>query len=61
MDFVKDVVENVWVQRFFWSAIVILVSVIIYGIVSRIINRREQRKSKLLTNKKNIKNYTTAL
>ena len=52
MDFVKDVIENIWVQRVFWSLIVIIVSVIIYGIISRVIKRREQRKSKLLTNKK---------
>ena len=52
MDFVKDIVENEWVQKFFWSFITIIVSVIIYGIVSRIISRREQKKSKLLTNKK---------
>lgn len=52
MDFVKDIVENIWVQRFFWSFIVIIISVIIYGVISRVISRREQRKSKLLTNKK---------
>ena len=52
MDFVKDIVENIWVQRFFWSFIVIVISVIVYGIISHIISRREKRKSKLLANKK---------
>ena len=52
MDFVKDVVENVWVQRFFWSFIVILVSIIIYSIISRAITRRDQRKAKAAVNKK---------
>ena len=52
MDFIKDIVDNIWIQRAFWSLIVILISVIIYGIISHIINRREQKKSKLLTNKK---------
>jgi len=52
MDFVKDIVENVWVQRVFWSLVVIIISIIIYNIISHVINRREKRKSKLFTNKK---------
>ena len=52
MDFVKDIVENVWVQRVFWSAVVIIISVIIYTIISGALDRHEKRKSKLLTNKK---------
>lgn len=52
MDFIEEVIHNVWVQRFFWSAIVIIASIIIYALISRIINRREQSKTKLLTNKK---------
>ena len=52
MDFVADVVENVWVQRFFWSAIVIIISLIIYKVISGIFDRREKKKSKLLANKK---------
>lgn len=52
MDLIKDIIDNIWVQRAFWSFIVILVSFIIYGIISGIINRREQKKSKLLANKK---------
>ena len=52
MDFFNDVINNIWVQRFFWSAVVIIASIIIYAIISRVISRREQQKSKLLTNKK---------
>ena len=52
MDFVKDVIENVWVQRIFWSLITIIVSVIIYAIISKTLDGHEKRKSKLLTNKK---------
>ncbi len=52
MDLIKDIIDNIWVQRAFWSFVVILVSFIIYGIISGIINRREQKKSKLLANKK---------
>lgn len=52
MDFVKDVVENVWVQRFFWSLITIIISVFIYRLIARAYDRREQRKAKLMANKK---------
>ena len=52
MDLIKDIIDNIWIQRAFWSFIVILASFIIYGIISGIINRREQKKSKLLANKK---------
>ena len=52
MDFAQDVVENIWAQRFFWSVIVIIVSVILYKIISGIFERREKHKSTLLINKK---------
>lgn len=53
MDFVKDVLENVWVQRGFWSIIVILFSLFIYRIITRILNRKEKKTSKLMSSKKN--------
>ncbi len=52
MDIVAEIVENIWVQRLFWSSIVILVSILIYRIIARFFDRREQKKSKLLVNKK---------
>ena len=53
MDFVKDIIENVWVQRGFWSAIVILFSLFIYHVITKILNGKEKKSSKLMSNKKN--------
>ena len=53
MDFIKDIIENIWVQRFFWSAVVIIVSVILYGVIAKIQTRHERKKNKFLSNKKN--------
>ena len=53
MDFVKQFIENVWVQRIFWSAIVILFSLLIYHVIARILNGREKKSSKIMSNKKN--------
>ncbi|MBR2994194.1 mechanosensitive ion channel family protein [Candidatus Saccharibacteria bacterium] len=53
MDFIEHLIENVWVQRVFWSAIVILFSLLIYHVVARILNGREKRGSKIMSNKKN--------
>lgn len=53
MDFVKDILENVWVQRGFWSAIVVLFSLFLYHIITRVLNRKEKKSSKLMSSKKN--------
>ncbi len=53
MDFIRDIVENVWVRRCFWSAIVILISILIYAIISRFLTRKEKKNSKILSNKQN--------
>lgn len=52
MDWFNEVVNNIWVQRFFWSFVVVNVSVIIYAIISRALNKHEKSKSKLSANKK---------
>ena len=52
MDFLNELIQNIWIQRVFWSIIAIVVSVIIYGIISHFINRHERKKTKLSTNKK---------
>ena len=52
MDFIKDIIENVWVQRIFWSLVTIVISTIIYAIISRALDKHEKRKTKLLANKK---------
>lgn len=53
MDFVEHLIENVWIQRIFWSAIVVLFSLLIYHVIARILNGREKKNSKIMSNKKN--------
>ena len=53
MDFIKDVIENVWFQRAFWSLIVILFALLIYRLAARFLNNREKKNSKIMANKKN--------
>lgn len=53
MDFLKDIVENVWVQRAFWSVIVILFSLFIYCVITRVLNNKEKKTSKIMSNRKN--------
>ena len=53
MDFIEDLVKNVWIQRLFWSAIVIVFSLLIYRIIARVLNGREKKTSKIMSNKKN--------
>ena len=53
MDFIKSIIENVWIQRLFWSAIVVVLSLLIYRIVARVLDGRENKNSKIMSNKKN--------
>lgn len=53
MDFVEQIIKNVWVQRLFWSAIVIVLSLLIYRVIARVLNGREKKTSKIMSNKKN--------
>ena len=53
MDFFKDIIENVWVQRAFWSVIVVLFGLLIYCIITRILNNKEKKASKIMSSKKN--------
>lgn len=53
MDFIGKFVENVWVQRIFWSIIVVVFSLLIYRVVARVLNGREKKTSKIMNNKKN--------
>lgn len=52
MEWLNEIVNNIWVQRIFWSLVVIIISTIIYAIISKALNKHEKRKSKLLANKK---------
>lgn len=53
MDFIEDFIKNVWIQRLFWSAIVILFSLLIYRIVTRVLTSKEKKSSKIMSSKKN--------
>ena len=53
MDFIEHFIKNVWVQRLFWSAIVIIFSLLIYRVVSKVLTGREKKNSKIMSSKKN--------
>ena len=53
MDFVEDFIKNVWVQRLFWSTIVILISLLVYRIISHFLTAKEKKASRILSTKKN--------
>ncbi len=53
MDLLKNIIENVWVQRAFWSAVVVLFSLLIYHIIARFLDSKEKKNSKILSQKKN--------
>lgn len=53
MDIINDFLKNVWVQRLFWSIIVVLASLLIYHVLAKILGRREKKASKIMSSKKN--------
>lgn len=53
MKFVEGIIDNVWIQRLIWSAIVILVSLLVYKVVTRILSSKEKKNSKIMSTKKN--------
>ena len=53
MDFIEDFIKNAWVQRLIWSVIVILVSIVIYRIIVKILSSKENKNSRIMSNKKN--------
>ena len=53
MNFLKNIVDNVWFQRAFWSVVVILLAIAIYLILSKFLTGKENKNSKILSNKKN--------
>lgn len=53
MDLLERIVENVWVQRGFWSVVVILFSLFIYRIITKVLSNKEKKTSKIISNKKN--------
>lgn len=53
MKFIEDFLKNAWVQRLIWSVIVILVSLLIYRIIARLLDKKEKKSSKIMSNKRN--------
>lgn len=53
MQLLKDIIDNIWFQRAFWSVIVVLLSLLIYHVISRILNGREKKNSRIMSSKKN--------
>ncbi|MBR3138486.1 mechanosensitive ion channel family protein [Candidatus Saccharibacteria bacterium] len=53
MKFLEAIFGNIWVQRCFWSLILILFSFLVYHIVARFLNNKEKKNSKILSSKKN--------
>lgn len=53
MDFLKGIVENTLVQRIFWSVIVVAIGVLIYRTIAKVLNTKEEKNSKILSDKKN--------
>ena len=53
MHLMENIINNIWIQRLFWSALVVLISFLIYRIVSKILAKKEQKSSKILSTKKN--------
>ena len=53
MDFIESFIKNEWVQRLFWSIIVVVISLLLYRIATKILSHREQKTSKIMSTKKN--------
>lgn len=53
MNILETLINNVWIQRAFWSAIIIIFSLIIYRIITGFLNSKEKKNSKILSDKKN--------
>lgn len=53
MDFIENIIGNIWIQRIFWSVIVILASTLLYMVFARILSAREKKNVKVFSNKKN--------
>ena len=53
MDFIKDIIDNIWFRRAFWSIVVVLLAIAIYLILSKFLTGKETKNSKILSSKKN--------
>lgn len=53
MNDIDKIINNVWVQRLFWSCIVIVISIAAYFVISWFIAKKEKKNSKLFSSKRN--------
>lgn len=53
METIKNILENTWVQRGIWSFIVVLISGLVYFLISKFLTKKEKANTKILSQKKN--------
>lgn len=53
MQLIQDILNNIWFQRSFWSIIVVLLSLLLYHAVTKVLNAKEKKSSRILSDKKN--------
>ncbi len=53
MKFIEEIIGNIWVQRLIWSIVVILASLLVYRIISKLLSGKEKKTSKIMSSKKN--------
>lgn len=53
MDLIEDIIKNTWIQRILWSIVVVAFSLLIYRVIARVLDGREKKNSKIMSNKKN--------
>lgn len=53
MDVILKFLENSWVQRGIWALVVVIFSGLVYLVVSKFLNKKEEQSTKLISSKKN--------
>lgn len=53
MNILTDILHNTLVERIIWSAIVVVISIIIYALISKLLRAKEKKNSKIFSTKKN--------
>lgn len=53
MNVFYNIISNKWVQRAFWSVVVVLLGLLIYRLTTGFLNSKEKKDSKILSSKKN--------
>lgn len=53
MGSIEKIFENTWVQRGIWALAVSLFSILIYTLISKFLNKKEKKNTKVLSDKKN--------